>query len=241
MKRLVICGSPRAAGRSRALAEAVGETYALAGDAVNHVNLSDVRIAPCTGCERCAVSERTPGIDDLYCIIADDMMTVRELMNASDELTVVCPVYFSGAPSQFKAFLDRLQPYYYSSKWRAAKKRPAHLFVVGEGGDPHGFAPLVGEVRSALSVAGFRLDAVHDWVGRVEADGSLAGSDRLREQPEALLAEGSAPASDYLFIEPDGIRPAGAFSACKASHTQAAACVSVRPLDDATAQEADCG
>ena len=73
------------------------------------------------------------------------------------------------------------------------------------------------------------------------SDGSLAGFDRLREQPEALLAEGSGPASDYLFIEPDGIRPAGAFSACKASHTQAAACVSVRPLDDAAAQEADCG
>lgn len=240
MKRLVICGSPRAAGRSRALAEAVGETYSFCGDAVNHVNMSDVRIAPCTGCERCSVSERTPGIDDLYCIIADDMVTVRELMNSCDELTVVCPVYFSGAPSQFKAFIDRLQPYYYSTKWRTAEKRPAHLFVVGEGGDPHGFVPLVGEVRSALSVAGFSLETVHDWVGRVDADGSLRGSVDLREQPERLLTEGVAPASDYLFIEPAGIRPAAALSALKATLTASAACVSVRPFDELanSAQEA---
>lgn len=222
MKRLVICGSPRAAGRSRALAEAVGEVYSFGGDAVNHVNISEVRIASCTGCERCAVSERTPGIDDLYCIIADDMITVRGLMNACDELTVVCPVYFSGAPSQFKAFLDRLQPYFYSKKWKAAQKRPAHLFVVGEGGDPHGFAPLVGEVRSALAVAGFWLETVHDWVGRVGADGSLAGAEDARERPEWLLEEGLRRADDYLFIEPAGIRPAGALAAYKAALTEEA-------------------
>ena len=39
------------------------------------------------------------------------MLRVREMLNACDQLTVVSPVYFAGAPSQLKAFLDRLQPY----------------------------------------------------------------------------------------------------------------------------------
>ena len=109
----------------------------------------------------------------------------------------------SGAPSQLKAFLDRLQPYFYAN-WRAKPKRPASLYVVGEGGDPHGFGPLVGEVRSALAVAGFALESVHDGVGLVGADGALpSGAD---------VFEGGRvhPASAYTCTGPEGTFPLGA-------------------------------
>ena len=178
MKRLIISGSPRARGRSAGVAEAVRFAFeeSCADDDVQLVSLADVRISPCTGCETCA---DTLGRNELYCIISDDMLRVREMLNACDQLTVVSPVYFAGAPSQLKAFLDRLQPYFYAN-WRAKPKRPASLYVVGEGGDPHGFGPLVGEARSALAVAGFALESVHDWVGLVSADGALpSGSDVL--------------------------------------------------------------
>lgn len=171
MNRLIVSGSPRARGRSAGLAESL--RFALEEefphDQVQLVLLSDVHIAPCTGCEACAANI---GRDQLYCIIADDMVRVRRLLNECDELYLVSPVYFAGAPAQLKAFFDRMQPYYHAN-WRAKPKRPAHLHVVGEGGDPHGFAPLVGVTRSALSVAGFALDEVHDWVGNIAPDGAL--------------------------------------------------------------------
>jgi hypothetical protein len=73
-------------------------------------------------------------------------------------------VYFAGPPSQLKAALDRLQPHYWKGT-RRQPKRPACLYVVGEGGDPHGFAPLVTICRSALAVAGFELVDVRSHIG----------------------------------------------------------------------------
>ena len=77
------------------------------------------------------------------CVIDDDMFEVRKHLDAADELIVVSPVYFAGAPAQLKALLDRMQPYFHSTV-RRGEKRPLVLHVVGEGGDPHGFEPLVG-------------------------------------------------------------------------------------------------
>ena len=208
--RLIICGSPRSRGRSAGLAEAVRFAWedAFPNDRVELVRLSDVRVAPCTGCEACASNV---GRDELYCIIADDMARIRRLLNACDELALVSPVYFAGAPAQLKSFLDRLQPYFYAN-WRAKPKRPAHLYAVGEGGDPHGFGPLVGEARSALAVAGFALETVHEWVGLVSADGALpAGAD-------PLTGGRVHPASAYTCAGPDGTHPRAA-----SAHSRAAA------------------
>ena len=199
MKRLIICGSPRARGRSAGLAEAVRFAFedADATDEVTLVSLADVHVSACTGCEACASNK---GRDELYCIIADDMVRIRQLLNECDQLVVVSPVYFAGAPSQLKAFLDRLQPYFYAN-WRAKPKRSADLYVVGEGGDPHGFGPLVGEVRSALSVAGFTLHEVHDWVGLVGLGGGLP------EGADPLCGGRVHPASAYTCSGTDGVRP----------------------------------
>lgn len=106
------------------------------------------------------------------CFMHDDMRVVREHIDAADELIVVCPVYFAGAPSQAKALMDRLQPYYWSNL-RKAQKRPMALHIVGEGNDPHGFEPLIGSVRSAFAVAGFSLDVVFDWVGCIDRTGEI--------------------------------------------------------------------
>lgn len=94
----------------------------------------------------------------------DDMDGVLQSLTSSAELIVVSPVYFAGPPAQFKALLDRLQPFFYSDV-RKGEKRIAHLVVVGDGGDPHGFEPLVVCTRSALSVAGFSLQDVTSCIG----------------------------------------------------------------------------
>lgn len=182
MNRLIIVGSPRANGRSAALADLLFEACieACPHDELALAPVATLDIEPCRGCDSCkALMERvceTAGDDEgvaaRRCVIEDDMCEIYELVEAADEVIVVSPVYFAGAPAKLKALLDRLQPYFWSDA-RLQAKRPATLHVVGEGGDPHGFEPLVGVVRSALSCSGFSLERVLDWVGRIDEDGEI--------------------------------------------------------------------
>ena len=119
----------------------------------------------------------------------DDMQDVYPLLPAADELIIVAPVYFSGAPSSLKALLDRLQPHFWAQTRKAAK-RPEALHVVGEGGDPHGYGPLVSEVKSATACAGFRLERVLDWVGKIDQHGEI-----VAEATELTIVQAQAPAS----------------------------------------------
>lgn len=187
MNRLIIVGSPRTNGRSAALAELLFETCIeeYPDDEVALAPVSTLDINPCQGCDACkalamrssagVAGEAEGEADDgafRRCVIDDDMADIYELIDTADELVVVSPVYFAGAPAQLKALLDRLQPYFWTDA-RLQAKRPATLHVVGEGGDPHGFEPLVGVVRSSLSCAGFTLERVLDWVGKIDEEGDI--------------------------------------------------------------------
>lgn len=134
------------------------------------------------------------------CVVADDMYKLYQQLDVCDELLVVSPVYFAGPPANFKAFLDRLQPYFWTDI-RLSFKRPAHLYVVGTGTDSHGFVPLVGIVRSALAVAGFRLEYVHDWVGYPIDDKEFLAS------VDPLLGGGVHTSTSYTESDPYGIYP----------------------------------
>jgi len=115
----------------------------------------------------------------------DDMLELYDVLVDADELIVVSPVFFSGAPAGLTALLDRLQPYFW--EWMAlraagdagaalaSQKRPATLHVIGEGLDKNGYIALVSKVRSALAPAGFKLERVLDWVGKIDADGTIQG------------------------------------------------------------------
>ena len=203
MNRLIIVGSPRTNGRSAHLANMLFETCIeeCPDDELALAPVSTLNVAGCTGCDACRgniaklVELGEEALDDDFapCAIDDDMQEIYELIDAADEITVVSPVYFAGPPSQLKALLDRLQPYYWTNA-RAEEKRPAVLHVVGEGGDPHGFSALVSIVRSALAVAGFRLETVFDWVGRIDNDGEITAEAEVRSIEDFFAVAGSASA-----------------------------------------------
>lgn len=160
MNRLVICGSFRPEGKSAHLSEALVRRMhdAWPDDEINLFSLADdIDVDPCIACDYCELGEG--------CIIEDAMQDLYALLDEADSLVVLSPIYFAGPPAQFKAVLDRFQLYFWTDA-RTKPKRPSELFAIGDGGDPHGFEPLVGIVRSALAVAGFSLDAVHDCVDR---------------------------------------------------------------------------
>ena len=184
MKRIIIMGSPRSNGRSSHLAEMLFEANIdeRPEDELFLVPVSEIEVGPCVGCNACRQltevtvkdedgNERTEMLP--RCVFDDDMQTVYDLLDDADELTIVSPVYFSGAPAMLKCLLDRMQPYYWAQT-RKAPKRPATLHVLGEGGDPHGYDPLVSEVKSSIACAGFRLERIFDWVGKIGEDGEIA-------------------------------------------------------------------
>ncbi len=199
MHRTIVVGSPRSQGRAAALANAIFEACIedCPEDGVSIVSVDSVDVAPCIGCDACKVAlarddVRYPEIPEkgdplaqcpmIYksdanahqCVFDDEMAEVRKHLDAADELIVVAPVYFAGAPAQLKAVLDRFQPYYFSDvRTRTKERRPVTLHVVRDGGDPHGFEPLIGVVRSALSVAGFRLERVLDWIDCFDDDNEI--------------------------------------------------------------------
>ena len=186
MHRTIIAGSPRAQGRCAHLAQELFDACIeeRPGDGVSLVSVSGISVGGCIGCDACkqelpadsdraiALPEEGDPLRPQERICAGDSQRHVCPPHAADELIAVVPVYFAGAPSQMKALLDRLQPYYWSDA-REGEKRPLTLHVVGEGGDPHGIEPLIGCVRSALSVAGFSLVEVLDWRGRIDADGTI--------------------------------------------------------------------
>lgn len=203
MNRLIIVGSPRTDGRSAHLANMLFETCIeeCPDDELALAPVSTLSVAGCTGCDACRdniaklVELGEEALDDDFapCVIDDDMQEIYELIDAADEITVVSPVYFAGPPSQLKALLDRLQPYYWTNA-RVEEKRPAVLHVVGEGGDPHGFSALVSIVRSALAVAGFRLETVFDWVGKIDENGEITAEAEVRSIEDLFAAADSAMA-----------------------------------------------
>ena len=168
MKRLIIVGSPRSGGRSAMLAEMLFEACIdeCPEDELTLVPVAEVDVDPCMGCGACETAEGHE------CVIVDDMDEIRSFIDEADELTVVAPVYFSGAPAQLKALLDRFQPYFWT--WEAGgTRRPCTLHVVGEGTNPNGFEALIAEVKSAVAVAGFKLERVVDWVGKISPTGEI--------------------------------------------------------------------
>ena len=134
------------------------------------------------------------------CVIEDDMSYIYENIEAADEIILVSPVYFSGAPSQLKALMDRLQPYYAQTaaarEAAAAKgktfktaKKPLTLHVVGEGKSPRGYDALVETATAAFAVAGFKLDLIADWVGKISPAGEITGDAQMYALSESTDKE----------------------------------------------------
>jgi multimeric flavodoxin WrbA len=216
MHRVILVGSPRSQGRCALLADELFNACIeeCPEDGVSIVSVASTQVKPCVGCDSCKPERDEPITyydeeDPLlpvpcvvesealfhHCVIEDDMNEVRKHLDAADELVVVVPVYFASVPAQLKALLDRLQPYYWTNL-RTFPKRPAVVHVVGEGGDPHGFEPLLGTLDSALSVAGFRIELVLDWVGKISADGEItAEADEYEYLP--VSADGLGAADEY--------------------------------------------
>ena len=176
---LVLCGSPHAGGASERVASTLAACLERRGAFPTLWRLAEHPVAACHNCGGCATSGE--------CVIADAWHVLSRHMDVCDALVLVAPVYFAGPPAHLKAALDRCQTYW-MRKYRLhaplPAERPAHLVVLGEGGDPFGTDALEAVCTSALNCANLRIEGrVKRFVGCEAADGDLAAI------ADALLAE----------------------------------------------------
>ncbi len=101
-KVFIVSSSPRKGGNSDTLADEFMRGAREGGNSVRKVNLSDVDMAFCRGCQYCQSHTK--------CALKDGMNELYPLIQHSDVLVFATPIYFYGMSGQLKTFLDRLYP-----------------------------------------------------------------------------------------------------------------------------------
>ena len=99
-KLLILKGSPREKGNSATLAAQVAAGAAQAGWQVESVNLQDMDIRACDGCDLCKETGE-------YCAIEDDMQGLYPRLLAADALALASPIYWFTFSAQLKLCIDR--------------------------------------------------------------------------------------------------------------------------------------
>lgn len=127
MKILVLNGSPRPNGSTKAIAEAFKQGAQSAGHTVDIVDVARKNIKGCLACEYC----HTKGHGE--CIQKDEMQEVYDLLKEAEMLVIASPIYYHNLTGQLKCTLDR----FYAA---AYPKKPEHLKKVAtilSSGDDH--------------------------------------------------------------------------------------------------------
>ena len=143
MKVLGFLASPRKKGNTAVMLEQALAGALAAGAQVEKVVVADLRIAPCLSCYACERNGK--------CAVHDAMADIYTKIEEADAIIVASPVYFMGLPAQFKALVDRCQPYWirkYILKLPPTKQRVGLFLSAGGTNLPHSFDAIRLEVKS---------------------------------------------------------------------------------------------
>ena len=150
MKILALQGSPRLRGNTAILLSQFVNGARAAGGDVEVVNLQEQNIHPCDACDMCECGERE------FCVYNDSMREVMKKVKSADALVLATPVWWTGASTLTKIFLDRLYGYktreYFEGKW---------IFLITTYFDNHAhIQPLPG-----ADIVGYVIQSVSDITG----------------------------------------------------------------------------
>ena len=100
MKIIGINGSPKANGNTKAALDLMGEVFAQEGIAFEVMHIGS-KLAPCTGCFRCAKTHT--------CTLPDDGLNeMYQKLTQADGVVFASPVYFASITSGMRCFMDRM-------------------------------------------------------------------------------------------------------------------------------------
>jgi len=150
MKLTAFLGSPRAGGNTDTLAARVVAGAKDAGLETETIALRTLKIAPCTGCEKCW--ER-----DSPCVIKDDALPLYQSIAESDVLLFATPVYWYGPTAIMKAFMDRWVVFNRPQGRPLIEGKRAIVVSAYEEEDPRAAEPLIRMFELSFDYLGVRL------------------------------------------------------------------------------------
>lgn len=174
MKVLALIGSPRKGGNTQVLVSEVVRGARSVGASCEVINVCDLAIAPCRGCEGCS----SAGI----CVQKDDMLDMYPKILASDVLVIGSPVYWWGPSAQIKTFIDRMFAVVQQGGWKRLRGKKAGIVTAYGDTDPDTPEHLIGMFRKAFDHLGI------DLIGTlgVTADGKGEVADNREALEEAF-------------------------------------------------------
>lgn len=119
MKVIGINASPRKRANTQTLVEAVLEGAAENGAETRLVNLRELKINGCLGCEGC---KKHPG----KCVQKDDLTILLQDMTTYDAIVMGTPVYWYHVSAQLKMLVDRSVCRIITQKVRSHRHGPDH-------------------------------------------------------------------------------------------------------------------
>jgi len=102
VKILAIIGSPRKNSNTEILIKEAMEGAKQAGAETEILNITELNIIPCNGCDFC--------LDGGECSISDDMQQISPKLIEADGIFIGTPVYFWNVSGQVKILIDRTYP-----------------------------------------------------------------------------------------------------------------------------------
>ncbi|MEG1602759.1 MAG: flavodoxin family protein [Cloacibacillus sp.] len=150
MKILAIQGSPRLRGNTAILLSQFATGAAAAGAEVEVVHLQEENIHPCDACDMCECGEKQ------FCVYNDSMRSVMNKIKEADALVLATPVWWTGASSLTKIFLDRL----YGYKTREYFEGKGIYLITTYFDNHHHDLPLPG-----ADIVGYVIQSVADFTG----------------------------------------------------------------------------
>ncbi len=100
MKVIAINGSPRANGNTKTALDFMGEVFTQEGIQFEVMHIGS-KLAPCTGCFRCAKTHE--------CTLPDDGLNeMYQKLIQADGVVFASPVYFASITSGMRCFMDRI-------------------------------------------------------------------------------------------------------------------------------------
>lgn len=138
---ILITSSPRKESKStfagKLFTESLFKKYEL-------IDINKYNIKPCSGCDGCK--------NKFKCIIRDDAGYIIKKIEKADIMIVASPVYFTGAPSQLKAFIDRNQVQWYKNKNRKEKNKIGIIILTADIKTNKNFRAAESEIKSFFAV-----------------------------------------------------------------------------------------
>lgn len=172
MNILVLNGSPRPNGNTKAIVEAFAEGARENGHMVHVVDVCKMKIAGCLACEYC----HTKG--NGACIQKDDMQEVYPLLEEAEMIVLASPIYYHSFSGQLQCAINRIY-----ALDKPKKLRKAGLIL--SSGDDHVYSGAIFEYQNSfLQYLKLQDMGIHSAHGK--ENGSEEKLNELREFGRSL-------------------------------------------------------